>query len=417
MPTRPLTEEQCQEVADAWVRHRKSRSAAAAELGMPLSRFRDRLGVAARRGMLDYQPVMPGYEVAGVSSIVGPDGAIKRQTVHQRPERHAGRPVPAGHVVKGVSSLLDAAGRTVQQWVKTREDRSQDYAAAIRESLKEFQGLAPSVDPPSSVDSDLLTVYPIADQHLGMMAWGDETGESYDLKIGAARLTETATDLVAQSPRSGTALILNLGDYYHADDQTNATPASGHRLDVDGRYPKVMRAGVDLMMRIVGLALQRHGRVIVRNLPGNHDPHASVGLSIALDLFYSRSDRVSVDLSPSEWHFQRFGDVLLGAHHGHRTTAEQMVMHMASACQADWGEAPYRYFYHGHFHTEKAKTVAGVVCEGFQTLAGRDSYTAAMGYSSARSLVSITHHRTRGERSRHRVNLPPVTVRAKSGGI
>ncbi|MCQ8140289.1 hypothetical protein, partial [Vibrio parahaemolyticus] len=92
-------------------------------------------------------------------------------------------------------------------------------------------------------------VYPIADPHIGMLAWKPQTGADNDLKIMSGRLLTTATRLVSEAPRARQGLIVNLGDWYHANDQRNVTPRSQHQLDVDGRWFKVLRAGVQLFIR------------------------------------------------------------------------------------------------------------------------------------------------------------------------
>ncbi len=62
-----------------------------------------------------------------------------------------------------------------------------------------------------------MTVYPIADAHIGMMAWGKETGEDYNTKIAVARLQSWLGACIAASPPSETAIILDVGDLTHAD--------------------------------------------------------------------------------------------------------------------------------------------------------------------------------------------------------
>src|SRR5580704_770042 len=87
----------------------------------------------------------------------------------------------------------------------------------------------------------LLTLYPVADEHLGLLAWGAETGESWDVKIAKRAIMRCMSQLVSETPPSALAVLLDLGDGMHANDQRNVTPASGHQLDVDGRYPQVKR--------------------------------------------------------------------------------------------------------------------------------------------------------------------------------
>lgn len=240
------------------------------------------------------------------------------------------------------------------------------------------------------------------------MAWAKDAGEDYDLKIGATRLRSCAGRLIAQSPPSKTAIILNLGDWQHTDDAKNMTPRSGNLLDVDGRYFKVLTTGIQLMMDIIELALQKHEKVIVRNLPGNHDPHSSVALTVALGAFYANNKRVTIEQDPSDFFFYRFGATLIGANHGHKMRADAMAMSMAVRRREDWGQTKFHYFYFGHIHHETAKEIGDVRCESFQTLAAKDAHAYSSGYNSGQSITSITIDKDTGEIGRHRVNVGPV---------
>lgn len=356
-----------------------SENKAAAALGLFRTTLQSRLQVAAARGL---------------------DGSVPK-------------PLPPGQVIKGVSTLYklssDGSSEEMLQWVRTATDRSiENFTDAIRNAFDDYKGHAKPIAAPKRTESDLLSVYPIADHHNGLLAWGRETGESYDLKIGAERLRSCMARLIAQSPPSKQAIILNLGDWTHQDDSKNMTPRSGNILDVDGRYFKVMTTGVQLMMDCIEYALQKHQHVLVRNLPGNHDPHASIALTVALAAFYSKNPRVTIDDDPSELFFHRFGATLIGANHGHRMRAADMAMTMAVRRREDWGQTKYHWFLFGHIHHETAKEVGDVRCESFQTLAAKDAWQSGAGYNSGQSLTSITLHRDEGEIGRHRVNISPV---------
>lgn len=323
--------------------------------------------------------------------------------------------LPEGHALYGGTIHTDADGSVKEQWIKFKPTQA-SIVDAIKEAFDTYKGRAELIEPPPFVDDDSLSVYPIADQHNGLRSWGKETGENYDLAIGANRLRKTSQRLIAQSPPSATALILNLGDWTHNDNNTNQTPANRHILDVDGRYFKIMSVSVQLMMDVIELALQKHRHVIVRNLAGNHDPHTSVALTISLLAFYAQNPRVTIDFDsdprrvmddydPSEFFFYRFGQTLIGANHGHRMKPEKMAMSMAVRRREDWGQTKFHYFYFGHIHHETVKEVMDVRVESFQTLAAKDAYAYNSGYNAGQSLTSITIHREDGEIGRHRVNI------------
>lgn len=311
--------------------------------------------------------------------------------------------LPAQHVLKRATVHV-RDGEVVQEWLKTAESLEHTIAA-LKEAFGEYTGKSRLVAAPKRVEKDWLTVYPIADQHNGMLAWGQETGEDYDLAIGAKRLRDTAGELISESKPSKLALILDLGDWQHTNDQKNMTPRSGNILDADGRYFKILTTGVKLKMDVIDLALQKHEKVLVRNIPGNHDPEASVAHTVALSAFYHNNPRVEVIQEPGAFFFLRFGQTLLGAHHGNGIKPDRMAMTMATRRREEWGQTKFHYFYFGHIHHETAKEVGDVRVESFQTLAAKDAHASNAGYNSGQSLQAIHIHREKGEKGRHRVNI------------
>lgn len=340
---------------------------------------------------------------------------ISRRTLRDRLRRAAKNgtdglafhPVPYGHTVKGISTYYNKDGIPRSQWIKTKtEERNfEDFVEYLKEAFKECDGLSKLINGPSTADNDLLTVYPIADIHHGMLAWGEESGEDWDINIGKKIVEECVSNLVYQSKPSKHALILNLGDFFHTNDAKNMTPRSGNILDVDSRYMKMVKTGVLLMINIIECALQKHQFVTVRNLPGNHDQDSCVALTVALSAYFSNNPRVFIDDNPSEFFFMQFGNTLIGGNHGHRLKPADMAMKMACEKPKEWGSTKYRWFLFGHIHHETLKEVGNVRCESFQTIAAKDAHAANSGYMSGRSMSAVTIHNERGEIGRHRVNL------------
>jgi len=369
---------------------------------------------AAGRGDFGTSPVMPGFEISSVSTAQDEHGTVVRTFIRQAPERELSPfNLPQGHQIKGVSALLDADGSVVQQWVKTRQGEIDP--SLIAETLK--AAFADWMPPPFPVvevpatDDDLLTIYPIADLHLGLRAVADESGADFDLDIAQERFRDTTSRLFERSPESGTALILQLGDFTHADDDLAMTPTSKNILQVSDRQLDVLKCGVQLMIDYIYHALKKHERVVVKCLKGNHDLNAWVVLYVALDQHFRDNDRVTIDGAAADYWFFRWGKNLIGAHHGHRLKQAEMAGAMAVECAEDWGQTLYRIFLHGHLHHEWVKEVLGVRVECVRTLADVDAYHAGK-YGSGKSLISITLHKENGEDGRAKINLPPVRRRA-----
>lgn len=402
-----LSEKDCVDAVNALKAHDDNKTRAALGLGLSRSAFRDRLHRAATLGLCGTSPVIPGFGIKAVSEQTGPSGEVQKVWIKQAKVGDA-FVLPLGHTIKGISALTDADGRVIQQWVKTKfDDAVTDITDALRESFKAYSGHASLPRPPRQADTDLVTVYPIGDHHLGLYTWKPITGSNYDLSIGQKLLMDTMAALVANAPSARTGVILNLGDFFHSDDDTNRTRKSGNVLDVDGRYAKILRVGVDLLIHCIQLALQRHRRVVVRCLPGNHDPYASLALATALGAFFSKSPRVVIDADPSPFFKYRFDKVLIASAHGDMIKAADMPGFVAATWPEDWGATKYRYVYLGHVHHKSigGGEKAGVIWETFQTLAPKDIWHHSSGYVSGRSMVSITHHRTKGEWIRNTISV------------
>lgn len=407
MPTPKLTDEQAMEAAIAYATC-GTKSGAAISLGLPRQTFQSRLKVAAERGLVaPGVETMPGYRIDALTTT--PNGTY----IKQRKEHGEEYTIPDGLRLKGESALVDADNRQVLKWVKSDPDKDAQEAAlrdAIKAEFEQYKGYAQLVPPPSETYAELCTYYPIADPHIGAQSHGKETGESNDLKIGTTRVGGTLQRLVGLSPASETAVIINTGDFFHADDQRNVTPASGHQLDVDGRAQKVRWAGVNMLRTTIDFALQKHKRVIVKNLKGNHDPESASWLNISLGMFYWNEERVEIDPEDAnnDHFFHLFGVNYTGATHGHTMKPDRMYIMMAEDNPDYWNASLYRWCIFGHIHHETKKQIGSLICESFSQPVPRDSFAHSHGYRSGSAMQSITLHAEGGEQSRVIQRFPPV---------
>lgn len=325
------------------------------------------------------------------------------------PEHDMTKTAPSPMVAKGVSTLYGAEGEVKLQWVKTSLDRERAEEAIrqwVNDMAKGVRGKSPKIKPPiGHADKDLLAVYPMGDPHFGMYAWAAEAGADFDTDI-AERLTMAAIDrLVESAPAAERALIVELGDFFHADNSKPLTPGHGNILDVDTRWARVMQIGLRAMVYVIERALAKHKQVDVRIVSGNHDPHASFALALALDAFFRNNKRVKVDLSPAAHWYYRFGKVLIGATHGDTTKGKDLPGVMAADRAEDWGKTVHRYWYCGHVHHKSVEEYPGVMVEYFRTLAARDSWHTGKGYRSGRDMNCIVIHAEHGEVGRNRYDV------------
>ena len=338
--------------------------------------------------------------------------ALKRTAARRgySPEHDMTRPAAPGFAVKGTSTYYDDEGKVRGQWVKTNRDHSQTEALLrefVQELCKDVKPLPPISGRTFSSDADLLAVYPMGDPHFGMYAWAQDAGANFDIDI-AEKMTMGAIDrLVSSAPNAQTALLLNLGDMFHADNQRNVT-ASGHQLDVDGRWKKTLQVGLRAMVYCIRRMLEKHDRVIFRINGGNHDGHSSYALALMMDCYFHLEPRVEVDLSPAVCWYHHFGNVLLGSTHGDTIKGGDLVAVMAADQPESWGQSKHRYWYVGHVHHQDTKEYRGGIVEYFRTLAARDAWHQGQGYRAGRDMRLIVLHREHGEIERHRCDVAMV---------
>ncbi len=336
--------------------------------------------------------------------------AVKRKAalVGYSPDHDMTKTVPDGFKVKGVSTYYDKDGKPSAQWVKSTVDQARMdelRQAALEVFADGVKGLSPIVPPPPHTMADLLAIYPFGDPHVGLHAWGKECGEDFDLDIGRSLTLGAVDRLVCSAPPAQTGIILLLGDVFHMNDQTNTTPGHKHQLDADSRFVKVLQVGIETYRHAILRALEKHQTVIVKCIPGNHDPQAIWALAFTLSAYFDNEPRVTVDLSPAKHWYYRFGKVLIGSTHGDTHKPEQLPAIMACDRSEDWGQTKHRYYYTGHIHSSNSKEFPGVLWESFRTLAASDAYAAGHGYRAGRDMRLIVMHREHGEIERHRVDV------------
>jgi hypothetical protein len=320
-----------------------------------------------------------------------------------------------GAIQGAMSSVgMQDAGPLHSGWIKSEGaslyfQMPKDKRASVTEIVREaFEGIpaAPPVAAPQHTLDDLLTLYPITDAHIGMKAWGQEVGEDYDTDIAVERLTSWVGRAVASAPASKTAVVLDVGDLTHSDDQNNMTPKSKHVLDADTRHFKTIDMTIFAMATAVDLASAKHEKVIVRILPGNHNPHSYLAILFGLAERYRDSARVEVQKIPGEFFTHQFGKCLIAAHHGDKAKAERIVMFLADEFSELWGATRHRYLWTGHLHHHKSADIGGVTWEQLRAITSRDAYASTHFYSARSQLQAITYHKELGEVERVKVSGP-----------
>jgi DNA-binding transcriptional regulator YdaS (Cro superfamily) len=327
------------------------------------------------------------------------------------PEHDMNKIVPDGFKIKGVSTYYNAEGKASGQWVKSSADeerRVQIIKDAFEAMAEELPKIAPFVS--QMVHNDALcNVYVMTDCHVGMLAWHKESGQDWDLKIAERVLTGCFEQMVQASPIAGTCIVGQLGDWLHFDGMVAATPMSGHPLDADGRFSKIIQVSVRILRRLVDFCLERHEKVVVLMAEGNHDMVSSIWLRIMFKSLYENEPRVEVIDSELPYYVYQHGQTMIGFHHGHLSKNNSLPLLFAAQFAPVWGSTTKRYIHTGHRHHVEEKEHNGVTVIQHPTLAARDAYAARGGWIAERQVSGITYHKDYGQVAKNTVTPEMLT--------
>lgn len=303
---------------------------------------------------------------------------------------------PEGFSVKGTSTNYNGDGVITQQWVKTRAD---DVAREriIREAFAAMGEDLPRLTPipkPTRVDASepLCNLFTITDYHMGMLAWHKEGGDDWDLRIAEDTLYRFFESMLAGAPRARVAVINQLGDFLHQDGLRAETPTSGHLLDADGRFSKIVQAAIRSLRRIIDRALETHEEVHIIMAEGNHDIVSSIWLRCMFSALYENEPRVTVNDSELPYYAFRWGSTLLGFHHGHIAKNASLPAIFSAQFRREWGATDRCHIHTGHRHHVDFKEYPGAMVFQHPTMTARDAYAARGGWISERQGLCMTYH-------------------------
>lgn len=320
-------------------------------------------------------------------------------------------PVPDPFKIKGISTYYNKDGKASGQWVKSTLDdklRLELIQAGFYAMSDELPRLTPITRPLTTHDK-LCNLYTITDFHLGMLANKKESGEDWDLKIAEKLLTDCFEQSILSTPQAKTAFINQLGDFLHSDGIMPVTPTSGHIVDQDGRFAKIVTVALRVLRRVIDIALMRHEKVVVLMAEGNHDITSSIWLRVMFKALYENEPRVQVIDSDLPYYHYQHGNTMLAFHHGHLSKIDSLPLLFASQFPKVWGNTTKRYCHTGHRHHVEEKEHSGMKVIQHSTLAARDAYASRGGWISEREATAITYHSEFGQVARTTVTPEMLT--------
>jgi hypothetical protein len=316
--------------------------------------------------------------------------------------------VPPGYAIKGTSTLLDDAGNKKLQWVKTDRDKEAQMEAmrcAVDAMKEEIPKVCASDHIPKNYNAELCNMYVLTDYHLGALCWGEETGADWDVEIAEETMIKWFQAAISRSPCSKTAVFAQLGDFLHWDGIESVTPTSGHVLDADTRYQKLIRVAIRVTHQVIRMLLEKHEHVYIIMAEGNHDLSGSMWLSEMFDHSYSEEPRVTIDTRPDPYYCFEFGKTSLFFHHGHKKRMGNISDVFVAKFREVFGRTKHSYGHMGHLHHNVTTEDNLMTIEQHRTLAAPDAHASRGGWMSGRDSKVITYHKEYGEVGRLTINI------------
>ncbi len=258
-----------------------------------------------------------------------------------------------------------------------------------KEDMKRYAVKYPKIAYTKNKDSKMLEIS-IYDLHYQKLAWGEESGENYDVKIASQRFSNALIDLLSRgSIHNIEKIVFVIGnDFFNSDGISNATTA-GTPQDTDVRWQKAFREGRKLL--VTGIeTLMQVAPVEVVSIFGNHARQAEFYLSDAISCWFHACKNVTVDNSPKSRKYIQYGNGLLGLCHGDTEKINQLPMLMATENASGWASSRYREWHIGHLHHEKKRVFDTIiedkscVVRHLSSLSGTDAWHNRAGYVGAK---------------------------------
>lgn len=394
-----------------------SKAAAADALGCHRNTVADAIKRARKAELSDRGVSSPaGMEVTRVSETYDAEGEIKSFSVShtgavEPPTTQQGETLP-GFAFKRISTNYAADGRVLQSWEIQSPERVKVFEAMKAAAAAMVQEIprAKPIEAPSMSDDMLCTTYTLTDAHIGMLAWHREGGEDWDLNIAESVIVACFERAIMSSPPSKQAILNQLGDLLHYDSLSAVTPTSGHILDADGRFTKMVEIAVRVLRRVIAMILEKHENLHLILAEGNHDMAGSVWLRTMFKVLYENEPRITVDDSALPFYAFEWGKTMQVFHHSHLVKFDEIGRKVPAMFDEMWGRCPHRYVHTGNYHHRREKDENGIETIQHPTLAARDAYAARGAWFAKRGIIPITYHKEWGEVMRS--SISPAMVRA-----
>lgn len=331
----------------------------------------------------------------------GPGGDILSYSTVEKPYDEAKQPEILDSPVIRQSTMTNGAGEVVSQWnIRVLDDKAAAFQQALDAMQRDLVVLPPRACHRGTFQRSLTNNYVLSDVHVGMVAKNLIENEEWDLDFCSELVIRCFEHMVATSPKTSTAIVTILGDWFHFDSLIPLTPTSGNILIGAANAEDMVEVGIILIRKLIDYALLHHQDVKVVICEGNHDLFGTIWLRKMMKTLYSEEMRIEFIDNNLPFYAYAHGDTFLGYHHGHikgLKNEKDLALMFADMFPELYGSTTRRYIHTGHLHHLVKKEVAGFTLVQHPTLSAKDNFAARGGYSADRAAIASSYHRKFGQ--------------------
>lgn len=196
-------------------------------------------------------------------------------------------------------------------------------------------------------------VLSLADLHLDSKSFKEEIGSDGDIETSIQRAKDAVKDILYRAAEGhGLEKIIIIGgnDFFHANSAANTTQ-KGTPLDVDQRWHKSFKMGLNLMSWIIDLSLS-FAPVDYYTCYGNHSPEREFYLAMALEALYRGNKKVNVETGESSRKYFSYGNsAFMLCHDAPKKIKDCPTIFITEQPQL-YANAKYRFLLTGHLHSK-----------------------------------------------------------------
>jgi len=315
--------------------------------------------------------------------------------------------IPRPLRLKGTSTYKDG------QWIKTDVDRmlyeqmQQEFAETFfRDSyapldVNKWEG--------STSNDEDIPWFQIGDAHLGMLAYYKEVGQNFDLDIAAREITAAFMHLMDKAPKSKRCVINDLGDFTHYENFKSETEHSGHRLDADGRFPKMISVVSAVVRGFIQAALTKYEFVDYIPNQGNHSRTNDIWMRELIDVAYGHTGRVHALDNQGVFVPYKMGNTFVITHHSDKASGKKLTDVALTDYRDFLKECRHLYLDTGHVHHGFSfKEYALIQVESWNNLAANDKHHHEAGWRSKQAMSCAIRNRKYGQEDVLRVPIERI---------